>query len=195
LSDTKGKSDIGMAVNTIAPIAFNVNRESLLVTSLPPFQAGDQPSGSTTTSRYRLRWCQLTIWEDFANRVTMYWNTVSQLDRMALVINQYQVQGGWQSIASNPRILSEDDVKACIDSYPLVCHRYAANGALGAPFPSDIHSAVDRCTLGAGQWNLAGVPDFAMHHLNRVTALMEVKNPWLVTPQKIDEVLDSLVPI
>ena len=100
-----------MAFNTIAP-AFNVNRESVLVTSLPPFQAGDQPSGSTTTSRYRLRWYQLTVWEDFANRVTTYWNTVSQPDRTALVASLGELQARWQRIASNPGILSEDDVKA-----------------------------------------------------------------------------------
>ena len=50
-----------------------------------------------------------------------------------------------------------------------------------------------RCPLGASQWRLAGVPDFVMHHLARVTVVMEVKNPWLVTPQSIDEVLDSIV--
>ena len=30
-----------------------------------------------------------------------------------------------------------------------------------------------------------------MYHANYVTALIEVKNPWLVIPQKINKVFDS----
>ena len=125
--------------------------------------------------------------------MSAYWNTVSQADRTALVVNQAQVQLMWQSVANDPRILCEDDVKVSVDSYPKLFHRVAANGALGATLPSDIHSTIDRSALGAAQWGLTGVPDFVMHHLNRVTVLMEVKNPWLVTPQRIDEVINSIV--
>ena len=192
-SNTKSNEYNVMAWNPGVPIVFNVTRENILGYFLPPFRAGDQPSTSTTTSRYRLRWNQLDIWTNFADRVSEYWDTVSQADREALVVNQVQLQHMWQSIANNPRILTEDDIKACVDLYPIACHRSAANGAMGAPLPSDYHSVADRCTLGAGQWGLSGAPDFVMHHLDRVTALMEVKNPWLVTPQKIDEVIESTV--
>lgn len=182
-----------MAWTPAVPIVFDVNRQSLLGYHLPPFRVSDQPSALTTTSRYRLRWNHLDIWNDFGHRVSTYWNTVPQADRTASVAAQIQLQDRWQSIANNSRILSEDDIKACIDLYPISCHRFAANGALGAPMPSDIHSAPDRCTVGAAQWGLAGAPDFVMHHLDRVTALMEVKNPWLVPPQRIDEVLNSII--
>ena len=193
LSDPIGKDHNEMAWYPGVNIVFDVNRESLVGYSLPPFRAGDQPSASTTRSRYRLRWNQLAVWDDFGDRVSEYWNTVPQADRNALVANQGELQGRWQFIANNPRILSEDDIKQCMDSYPIACHLYAANGAQGAPLPSDIHCVADRCSLGASQWGLAGVPDFVMHHLARVTVVMEVKNPWLVTPQSIDEVLDSIV--
>jgi hypothetical protein len=185
-----------MAFNPYLPFLaneFNLNRESVLGYSLPPFRAGDQPSTSTTTCRYRLRWNQLNLWNDFEHRVLAYWNTVSQADRTAFVAAQTDLQFRWRAIATNPRILSEDDIKASVDSYPIYFHRMAANGdVFGAPLPNDIHAAIDRCTLGAAQWGLVGVPDFVMHYAE-VRALMEVKNPWLVTPQQIDEVIDGIL--
>jgi hypothetical protein len=182
-----------MALNPVLPILFTVSRESLLGCFLPPFQAGDQPTTSTTTCRYRLRWNELRLSNNFEDLVVAYWNTVSLEDRAAYVTSQIIVQDRWQVIANDQRILSEDDIKVSIDLYPSHFHRIAANGQHGAPLPIDDHSSISRCTLGAAQWGLVGVPDFVMHGLNRVTALMEVKNPWLVTPQQIDEVIDSTV--
>ena len=173
-------------------MVFNVNRADLLGYALPPFLAGDQPSASTTTSRYRLHWNRLDIWGDFANQVSAYWNSVPPHDRNAMVATQSGLQDRWQRIANNPRILTEDDVKSCVQEYPLVFHSYAANGEAGAPVPGDAHSTCYPCSLGANQWNLAGVPDFVMHYIDRVTALIEVKNPWLVTPQRINDVLNGL---
>lgn len=60
------------------------------------------------------------------------------------------------------------------------------------PLAADIHRVADRCSLCAAQWGLAGVPDFVMHYLGTVV-MMEVKNLWLVTPQGIDEVLNSTI--
>jgi hypothetical protein len=183
-----------MALPFAAPsLPFDIVRETLLLHPLPPFRTGNRPSASTTTSRYRLRWNRLTVWNDFGNRVSEYWNTVPQADRNALVAHQMVVQHLWQSIANNSRILCEEDIKACVELYPNSCHRYAANGDRGAPLPSDVHCVPDRCSQGAAQWGLVGVPDFIMHHLGRVAALIEVKNPWLVTPQSIDEVIDGTI--
>ena len=59
-----------MAWNPGVPTIFNVNRENLLGYSLPPFRAGDQPSTSTITCRYRLRWNRLSLWNDFGDLVS-----------------------------------------------------------------------------------------------------------------------------
>jgi len=175
----------------VALNAFDVSRENALSASLPPFRVGDQPSTSTTRSRYRLRWNQLYVWDDFGDRVSDYWNTVPHFDRTNLVANYVDMHIRWRSIANDPRILSEEDIKVAINSYPIHLHRSAANGFEGAPLPADEHSVADRSAPGASQFGLAGVPDFVMHHLGRVTVLMEAKNPWLVTPQRIDEVIDG----
>jgi hypothetical protein len=182
-----------MAWTPGAPIGFNVSCENLLAYALPPFRAGDERVVSTTRSRYRLHWNQLVLWPNFDNAIVTYWNTVSQHDKTALVTTQQTLSDRWQSVANDTRIMGEDNIKACMDTYPLACHSAAANGANGAPMPGDLHSSMHRCGSGAAQWGLAGVPNFVMYHANRVTALVEVKNPWLVTPQKIDEVLNSNV--
>ena len=173
------------------PTVFNLDRSNLLASPFPPFLAGPQAATSSTTSRYRLRWNRLNIWNDFPNQVIAHWNSVPPHDRNALVATQNELQGRWQSIAENPRILNEDDVKACIREYPLICHGHAANSHRGAPLPSDAHATFYPCGGGAGSWNLAGVPDFVLHYVNTVTALIEAKNPWLVTPQSINEVLNG----
>ena len=63
---------------------------------------------------------------------------------------------------------------------------------VGLRLPSDAHATFYPCGGGAGSWDLAGVPDFVLRYVNRVTALIEAKNPWRVTPQPINEVLNGL---
>jgi hypothetical protein len=169
-------------------------RESLLLTPLPPFRQGPQPSTSVTRCRYRLRWNELLHWNNFGQNVSDYWNTqVSYADRAALVTTLQAIRERWRQIADYPRTLTEDDIKAHIDNYPVYFHQCAANGANGAPLPSDRHSVPYRCSQGAGAFGLSGVADFVMTDLDRVTVVIEVKNPWLVTPQQIDEVIDGNV--
>ena len=181
------------AVNPVVPVP-TVMRESLLLTALPPFRHGPQPSTSVTRCRYRLRWNELHLWNNFGQSVSDYWNTqVSYADRAALVTTLQAIGERWNDIANYPRTLTEDDIKGKIDTYPAYFHRCAANGANGAPLPSDRHSVPYRCSQGAGAFGLSGVADFVMTDLDRVTVVIEVKNPWLVTPQQIDQVIDGNV--
>jgi hypothetical protein len=179
--------------NPTAPLALNVTREGLLNVSLPPLRAGDQPSISSTRSRYRLHWNQLFLWQGFEQSVVDYWDAVPPGDKNAVVANNMLLSGAWQNVMNDARLLAEGDIKACIDKCPVEFHSAAANGANGAPAPTDLHSSIHRCGQGAAGWGLAGVPDFVMYHAAnpRVTALVEVKNPWLVTPLQIDEVING----
>ena len=179
--------------NPTAPLALNVTREGLLNGSLPPLRAGDQPSIPSTRSRYRLHWNELFLWQDFEQSVVNYWNAVPLGDKNAVVANNILLSGAWQNIMNDGRLLAEDDIKACIDKCPLEFHRAAANGANGAPAPTDLHSSMHRCGQGDAGRGLAGVPDFVMYGAAnpRITALVEVKNPWLVTPLQIDEVING----
>ena len=177
--------------------AFDITRETLLTYPLPPIRVGPDPTMTSTRSRYRLRWNELAIWPNFDFQVVNYWNTVSQNDKTALVAPSVSLYHTWSQIAGL-LATSEEHVKGAVSSYPINFHSLAANGGVGlavarSPMPSDLHSVIVECSVRASQFNLAGVPDFVMHYPNRVTALMEVKNPRLVTPQQIDEVLNSTI--
>jgi hypothetical protein len=184
--------NIQMAGHPAGFAVFDLSREALLNYSLPPFNAGADVSRSSTISSNRLRWNQLFLWNDFEQWVINYWNTQPQVDKIALVAQYSTVTTIYNEVVHNGAFLTEDDVKTAINEYPLRYHNVAAIGQSRAPLPSDQHSKLVRCSQGAGQLGLASVPDFAMQSMTaRTTVLMEVKTPWLVTPEQIDAVIDG----
>jgi hypothetical protein len=87
---------------------------------------------------------------------------------------------------------TEEDIKRCFMTFPGAVHGLAANGENGAPLPSDRHSAIFSNAAGAGSHGLVGICDLVfLSQDNAVKALVEIKNPWMVSAQKIDEVLNS----
>ena len=99
---------------------------------------------------------------------------------------------GLSSTAAN-----EGDVKALLQEFVQPVHSGAANGYNDAPRPSDLHSKLQRWEQGVEANLLAGIPDFVMTTEfgpppRRVTAMLEVKNPWQVTSALIDEVIQGI---
>jgi hypothetical protein len=62
-----------------------------------------------------------------------------------------------------------------------------------APLRSDLYASIVRIESGAASFGLVGVSDFAMYNgtKHHICLVSEAKNPWNITPQKIDEVLDD----
>lgn len=72
------------------------------------------------------------------------------------------------------------------------------NGLNGAARPKDKHSKSQRWEQGVEANNLAGIPAFVMvteygNLPRRITAMLEIKNPWQVTPALIDAVINSII--
>jgi hypothetical protein len=88
---------------------------------------------------------------------------------------------------------TEEDIKAYLLSFVMEVHNCAARANNGAPLPSDLHASFIRISAGAGNYGLVGVSDFAMYadEQQRICLVGEVKNPWMVTPALIDEVLNG----
>jgi Protein kinase domain len=153
---------------------------------------------STTRSTYRLHWNRLAHWDDFGARVIEYWNnTVTQNDKQAAVLHHGAYSHATQLVTLYSRAASEDQVKGYLRDFFVPVHSAAANGLNYAPPPSDRHSILQRWEQGVEANALAGIPDFVMatedaYPLRRVTALLEVKNPWQVTPELIDQVIQSI---
>lgn len=174
-------------------LTFDTRRDVTLNVPLPALQAGANPSISTTRARHRLRWNHLHEWQNFDQYVLAYWNQqFVENDKPVLVANLGSIQVAY-SRAANGLYLTESNISDALMFLPAMLHQYAANGEDGAPLPSDVHSKFFRCSQGAGSFGLVGVPDFVLRSANsRITALLEVKNPWLVTPQQIDQVIDGI---
>jgi hypothetical protein len=66
-------------------------------------------------------------------------------------------------------------------------------GAGGASLPSDRHAEFIRVDSSAGNHNLVCVSGFAVRNVTdlRPTAVGEIKNRWLLSPQQIDQVTDG----
>lgn len=141
------------------------------------------------------RWNYIAEWPKFHGSVTTYWATeVPNEDKMALVVNQRHYQGQWLAVTATPEGMTEADIKLGFEAFPAQIQNYLGIGLHGVPLPSDLHSKIHHCAAGAVNYRLVGTPDFVLlnNTTNRVTALVEVKTPWLVTPAQIDAVIDGM---
>jgi hypothetical protein len=172
--------------------ALNSRRDAVLLSDFPVRDAPHQTT-STTKSRYRMRWRTLERWNNFEDGCLNYFHTVvTEADRAALIMNNFGLQRLFASVNSRPA-RTEEDIKGYLLTFVMEVHNDAARGTNGAPLPSDSHATFIRTSGGAGNAGLNGNTDFAMYaDLQRRPCLVgEVKNPWMVTPQLIDEVLNG----
>ena len=176
---------------------FDLSRGFILSYATPPIQVANELTNSTTRSTYRLHWNWLALWDNFGTLVHQYWNnTVLQVDKQANVFSRGAYSDRFSSVSTNFRVGNEGAVKEKIQAFIEPVHTAAANGLNGAPRPTDQHSKLQRWEQGVEANNLAGIPDFVMVTERgippfRLTAILEVKNPWQVTPALIDNVINS----
>jgi hypothetical protein len=172
------------------PRGFNLTRWQVLALQLPSVGIGNRPSTASTTSPFRLRWTQLDQWANFGNEVVTYCNQLMPpLDRIAHIGNLESLSEHFIQVRLSD-VTSEPEVKAMMEALPIYCHHKVANNMYGEPLPTDAHSLIYRNR--AGGYGLLGKVDFVFaSRLGRVTAVMEAKNPWMITPAGIDEVLNG----
>ena len=181
-----------------AQVQFNLSREYVLSNPIPPVQIADTCSHSTTKSVYRLHWNGIGLWNNFGNLVNQYWNNVvSQADKQQYVSYRDAYRVALQTVAKDIRVSDKEIVKVCIDTFPVAIHGAAGNGLNGATRPMDQHSKLQRWGTGIEGYTVAGIPDFVMatEYMNvprRITVMVDVKNPWMVTPDLIDAVINSM---
>jgi hypothetical protein len=201
LSIDTGKEMNPQQYATINPIAahlfpeaciqhFDLSREQLLTLPMQVFNVAGQVTRSATFSAYRVRWNTLHAWDDFGTLVTEYWaNTVSEEDKAALIEYRTSLNNVYNR-AAGAIVSTEEHVKQAIYSQPVAFHQTATTSLLGQPSPSDAHSQIEYYPARLG---LAGWADFVFcdAQRTRVTAVMEGKNPWRITPAQINEVLND----
>jgi hypothetical protein len=193
----RGEIDTSMAAgyNPWAAPPFDAYRNDILTRSTPPVTISDLRTSSTTQSVYRLRWNTIVPWNDFGARVIYYWNAVPQVDKQVNVMTEAEYGARFRDVG-NSTAGNEGDIKALINEFIQPVHSSAANGRDGAPRPSDRHSMLQHWERVETNTQ-AGIPDFVMiteygNPPRRVTAMVEVKNPWQVTPALIDQVIQSI---
>ena len=113
------------------------------------------------------------------------------------MFNQGEFSARFSAVGLFSTAANEDDVKALIQEFVQPVHSGPANGYNDAPRPSDRHSRLHRWEQGVEANAQAGIPDFVMtteygYPPHRVTAMVEVKNPWQVMPALIDQVIQSI---
>ena len=186
-------ANVGIPLNMNAGVNFDSTRGDVLVTALPPVRDAQHTATSVTKSRLRLRWRHLGEWQSFENDATHYFmNVVTPADLAEMILNRSGMQTLWTAV-NDVEVRTEAQIKLCVITYVKEIHNIAARGAQNAPLPSDFHASFVSVDSGVGNYGLVGVSDFAMFNDGemRISAVGEVKNPWNVTPQDIDEVIDG----
>jgi hypothetical protein len=183
-----------------APQALDLSREAVLTHPVPPLCIANRRTISTTRSTYRLRWNTLAIWDDFPNFVINYWNAVPQYDKQTNITTRAEYGARFRYVGTWSRAANEGNVREQFLQFVEPMHAAAASGLDGAPRPSDEHSKLQSWNSGVEAREMAGIPDFVMvdesaYYPLRVTVMVEVKNPWLVTPQDLDLLILSTAPV
>lgn len=186
--------------NALAQQAFDLTRDVVLSYPMPTIQVADIHSLSTTHSTYRLHWNTLEEWRDFGDLVIAYWNTVPQTDKTSMVFASGEFSGRYQRVSSALfAAANEGMVRNLHGEFVIPVQNNAANGINNAPLPSDRHSRLQQWDQGVEANALAGMPDCVMAsdfghpgYLRRITAMIEIKNPWQVTPALVDQVIWSI---
>jgi hypothetical protein len=169
---------------------FDVSREALLTFNLPVLNQHHNAAAGNTVSSHGVYPDNIAEWHEFPQEVIQYWVTqVTPNDKAAMVhssqsivwaLNTYYRQVAWD----------EEIVRTSLWSLPFSLHRVATRDDSGQPRPSDQHSDIIPFQPG---WNFLGRPDYFFHSVSqrRITAVIDAKNPWSVTPQEITAVLNG----
>jgi hypothetical protein len=185
---------------TFADPGFDLSREFILSYPTPTVQIGraDELTISTTMSTYRLHWDDIRVWDTFGDEVHQYWNhTMPQHDKAVNVMAraEYRAIVRRLSTSATSVIANEGRVRESINAFIVPVHGQAANGTNDAPRPNDYHSLLYSLHPGPEARRLPGIPDFIMRGEvdQRATVIVETKNPWQVTPAKVDAVFDGIL--
>jgi hypothetical protein len=180
------------------PLIFDLTREFVLTYPTPTIQVTEWPTVSTTPPVFRLHWNTLEEWRDFGDRVIEYWNnTVTPNDKQSFVSTQGEYVGRYRG--ASWKAAMGGNVKSLYDDFITAVQDSAANGRNNAHLPSDRHSRLQRGDQGVEANALAGIPDCVMvsdfGYPRRFTAVIEIRDPWRVTPDLVDQVIQSILPL
>jgi hypothetical protein len=170
---------------------FDLSRQRLLAFELPPMNIGPRPAEGHTTSPFGVRPNEIGEWRTFENEALQYWKTIPQADKTALVYAFTSATTDF-NIFRDIIVANEEGVKLALATLPFRFHRQATRSHDGQPLPSDDHSDIVPFQQG---WGFEGSPDyfFFSSRQRRITAVLDAKKPWSVTPQQISDVLDGIL--
>jgi hypothetical protein len=169
---------------------FDLSRRQLLELPLQEPIVGTNLPRSTTFSAYRVSPNIIRTWDNFPRLVIQYYANVPEADKIARIGFITDANLIYNTVAAQV-VSNEDHIKSVIDQQPVRFHQMVTTSINGQDPPSDIHSQIERFSSGM---RLAGWSDYFFRSADktRVSAVMEGKNPWKVTPSKITEVLNGI---
>jgi hypothetical protein len=174
------------------PLLFDVSRQTPLGYHLDDIRLGQQLTAGSTHSTLRVRPSEILEWANFPQEVALYWNqTVPPDDKVALIHSQQSTITTFNALRHFV-VTTENDIKFALNAAPFSIHRVATRSDNGQPIPTDAHSEI--LQYQAGGMGLFGEPDYYFKDTTgqRVTAVMDAKTPWEVTPQQILAVLNGM---
>src|SRR5579859_2307253 len=180
---------------------FDCTRFTALSRFFPGIVDAPRLSSSLTRSRLRVHPRGIHRWNTFSQGLNDYYtNTFTAADSQAMVCLMGDLVALYNFTHLRPAA-NEGNVCSLLFQYIVNLHDVVARGYNGAPLPSDRHATLVQGHAGPNVPNTAenperGIPDFAMVEgpHDRLCALIEIKNPWNVTPQSIEEVLNGEQP-
>ena len=160
-----------------------ITREQFLGHIHVPLQTTARPS-SPTKSTYRVRWRQLSEWNDFILDARTYWDDLPDTQKSAVLTgvppNYWDVLVGTLADIA-PSVTQEPHLGTPFAVLYSAPHNKAINGAV------DDHA---RITTQLPPTTV-GQPDGCFEYDDRLTGIIELKSFWNLTERTILEVLQG----
>ena len=164
---------------------MSVTRAEFLSHVHQPLVSRQGPS-SPTKGKYRLRWRELSEWNDFGTDTQTYWGDVGDAEKNQVLAgvasNYWDVQYSSMAAVDNDTVTQEQDL-----GIPFI-NLYSLSHNLPIPGSNDDHARITpRCPA-----NIIGDPDCCLKLNDQLVGIIELKTFWKVTETTILEVLEGL---
>ena len=166
---------------------MSITREQFLNHVHPPLESLARPS-SPTKSTYRVRWRELSEWNDFVSDAQTYWDYLGNVEKSHILTG---VSVDYWAYVSRT-------LTALAPTVSLESH-------LSTPFSLLYSAPHNETLLGAGDsharittqlpTNTVGQPDGCFEFNNTLAGIVELKSFWNITERTILEVLQGPIVI
>jgi len=184
VTDSRRRSIPSERLCQLSGFLMPVTREQFLSQVHPPLDSLGQPS-SPTKSVFRVRWRELSEWNDFVSGASTYWSNLPNEEKSHVLprVSSGYWEQQYETLTDSASSASQEP--HLVTPFALL---YSAPHNKAIVGSSDDHARI----LTQVPSNTVGQPDGSLQFDNQLSGIIELKSFWNLTETTILEVLQGL---